>query len=255
MAALKAHLLRNNYTKPLASLKDVTKFVLQGYPSLEVKETEICDGEGVSRWVVVCCTYLTRVEGRPVHTTRMVFDSDGTYVFEVLMHKVNSGSWLDSPPPHNSICNTLSTLLASSGYVLCPGIRDFRSEFSKTVRFSPKHLRVWTQVSRYDSEECSMWLKPSNNKIPAGSVLMNTCKACRLLYRSLVAIKGRLLEASPDHKDKWAHPSSNRPLKYLSPASQSKRAEKRGDKLRQVRCACTYTCTCMYMHTHAHMYT
>ena len=130
-------------------------------------------------------------------------------VFEVLMHNVNSGSWLDSSPPHNSICNTLSTLLASSGYILCPGIRDFRSEFSEPVRFSPKHLCVWTQVSRYDTEECSMWIKPNNKKIPAGSVLMNTCKACQLLYRSLV---GCAFEASPGHKNKWAHPSSNSPL-------------------------------------------
>ena len=61
--ALKAHLSRKNYTKPLASLKDVKEFLLQCYPSLEVKETEICDNEGVSRWVVVCCPYLTGVEG------------------------------------------------------------------------------------------------------------------------------------------------------------------------------------------------
>ena len=176
-----------------------------------------------------------------MNTTPMVFDSVSTYNFEVLMHSVNSGSWKDSSPPHSNICNILSTLLASLGYVLCPGIRDFMGELSDTVRFSPKHLRVWTQVSRYDSEECSMWLKLSNKNIPAGSSLMNTCKACRLLYRSLVAIKGRALEASPGHKDKWAHPSSNRPLKYLSPASQSRRTEKRGDRLRKVR----------YTHTHS----
>ena len=81
--ALKVHLSRKNYmyTKPLASLKDGKEFLLQCYPSLEVKEMEICDDEGVSRWVVVCCTYLILVEVRPVNTshfTDLVKDSRAT---------------------------------------------------------------------------------------------------------------------------------------------------------------------------------
>ena len=75
--ALKVHLSRKNY-KPLASLKDGKEFLLQCYPSLEVKQMEICDDEGVSRWVVVCCTYLILVEVRPVNTshfTDLVKDS------------------------------------------------------------------------------------------------------------------------------------------------------------------------------------
>ena len=150
--------------------------------------------------------------------------------------KSNSGSWKDSLPPHRTICDLLSTLLANSGYVLCPGIRDFTGEFSETVRFKPKHLRVWTQqVSRHDSEECTLWLKPSNQKLPPGSPLKNTCQSCRLLHRSLVAIRGRALEASPGHKERWTDPSSNRPVKYLSPASQMKRTVKCNEKLRKVR--------------------
>ena len=66
--AVLAHLSRKNYTKPLVSLKE---FLLQCYLALEVKEMEVCDDEGVSRWVVICCPYLTRVEGRPVNTTPM----------------------------------------------------------------------------------------------------------------------------------------------------------------------------------------
>ena len=132
-----------------------------------------------------------------------------------------------------------ATSWAYSGYVLCPSIRDFESEFSKIVLFGVKHLRVWSQsVSRHDSEECSLWLKPSNQKLPPGSSLVNTCKACRLLFRSLVAIKVRALEASPGHKEGKINPSSNYPLRYLSSASQTKRTVKGSIKLRQVRHTC-----------------
>ena len=59
---LKARLSRANYALSLISL-DVRPFLLQCYPSLEVKEAEICDNEGVSKWVIVCSPYYARVEG------------------------------------------------------------------------------------------------------------------------------------------------------------------------------------------------
>ena len=43
------------------------------------------------------------------------------------------------------------------------------------------------------------------------------------------------LEASPGHKERWTDPSSNRPVKYLSPASQMKCTVKCNEKLRKVR--------------------
>ena len=131
--ALKAHLSRTTYAKCLTSLEDIKKFLMQCYPTLEVKEVEVSDDEGTGNWVIVCTPYYSCVEGRPINPARMVFSSDGTYCLEVMMKSVNSGSWKDSLPPHRTICDLLSTLLANSGYVLCPGIRDFTGEFSETV--------------------------------------------------------------------------------------------------------------------------
>lgn len=233
--ALKAHLSRSSYSKPLASLEDVQEMLGRCYPSLNVELVKVCTDEGDGRWVIVCSANYTLVEGRPVNPARMVFNNGGTYTFEVMLKSIKSGSWKESHPPHADICDLLNTLLANSGYCLCPGIRNFDNEFGETVRFQPKHLRVWTHPhSRYDSEECVLWLKPSNLRLPADSSLRNTCPACRLLYRSLVAIRGRALEASPDHKEKWSDPSSNWPLKYLSPASQAKRTVKGSEQRRKV---------------------
>ena len=239
LAALEAHLMRADYKKAFVLLEDVWTFLLRCYPSLEVKLVRVSDVEGDSKWVVVCCEKYSRVEGNPVKPARLVFVEDGTYCFEVLLKKVKVGSWIDSLPPHREICDYFDTFLENSGYLICPGIINFQAEFRETVRFKPKHLRVWSHpFSRYDSEECSLWLKPSNERLPGQSPLMNTCPKCRLLYRSLTAIKKRSLEASPHHKQKWTEPSSNRPLKYLSPASQAKRVTKNSD---QRRCVCPFS--------------
>ncbi len=43
------------------------------------------------------------------------------------------------------------------------------------------------------------------------------------------------MSSSPGHKEKWTEPSSNRPLKWLSPASCSTRLSKGSDQRRRMR--------------------
>ena len=153
---VQAHILRADYTTAFECLEDVETFLLHCYPTLQANLVKVSDDVGDSKWVIVCCTKYSRVEGRPVKPVRLLFGGDGMYCFEVLLKKVKSGSWKESLPPHREICDHLGTFLESSGYLLCPGIVNFDTEFGETVRFKPKSLRVWSQpISRYDSDECS----------------------------------------------------------------------------------------------------
>ena len=204
--------------------------------------------DGDSAWVVVCCRKYLCIDGRPVKPARLLFDTHGMYCFEVLLKKIKVGCWMESLPPHREIGDYLETFLKHSGYIICPGLVNFETEFGVTVRFKPKHLRVWSNpITRYDSEECSLWLRPSNHHLPDQSPLINTCSNCRLLHRSLTAIKKRALETSPHHREKWTEPTSNRPFKYLSPTSQVKRVMKSSE---QRRCVCLFTLLQYYQHNY-----
>lgn len=61
------------------------------------------------------------------------------------------------------------------------------------------------------------------------------CVNCKTLYHDLSAIKKRAAAASPDHKDKWTDPSFTHPLKYLSPASHSKKLKEKGMEVGKLR--------------------
>ena len=225
VAALKAHLAKSAYCEQLANLDNIKKFVRMCYPILEVKAVEISE----DRWVIVCSAKYSLIGGNtgPMKPARMIFDSEGEYSFEVLLKKIQTGSWRTSEPPHKVISGILDTLLPSSGYVLCPGIRDYDSQYGEFIRFKSKNMKIWMEpIQRHDSTEYLLWHKPSNTRIASNSLLSNVCANCKALVHDLNTIKTRVLAALPGHKEKWVEPSSNRPLKYLSPASQTERLAK-----------------------------
>ena len=165
IAALKAVLAKQTYAERLSTLSDVKTFVQVCYPSLEIEQVEINDEEGESKWVIVCSTKYSRLQGSPVKP-RVLFSSNGKYTLEVLLYKVRSGVWTDSEPPHDAIKSVLDTLLSNSGYVICPGIRDYDNEFGQTIRFQSNNLRVSTNpISRHDSTNCCHWHKPTNLRL------------------------------------------------------------------------------------------
>ena len=238
-SALLAHLAKSHYSKVLTSLSDVQEFIQRCYPNLESEMINISSEQGYESWVIVLSgKYVTLVGSclGPIKPARMVFNETGRYNVEVLLTAVSTGSWKESVPPHKEICSELDSFLAHSGYVICPGIVNYDVEFKETIRFQSKNLRVWSHpVTRYDSATCLLWFKPSNVRIPAVSPLFNVCPNCKALHTQLAAIKQRAIDNSPGHKDKWTDPSSNRPLKYLSPASQAQRVAKGGDERRRLR--------------------
>ena len=210
------------------------------YPGLKVGEVELSRNEGgEKRWIIICSAKYVEVEGSsigPVKPARMVFSDDGNFSFEVLLKCITSGTWLSSKPPHTEITMQLDTLLANSKFILCPGIREYEKEFGECVRFQSKNLRVWTLPhQRHDSCQCLLWHKPSNVQLGADSPLFDLCINCKTLYHDLQAIKKRALASSPFHKEKWTEASSNRPLKYLSPASQGKKLAKKGKEVKQLQ--------------------
>ncbi len=231
--ALNQHLAKTS--QALATLSDVKRFVMQSYPSLLVEDADIKDELGESKWVVVHPSKYSRMEGSPIKP-RVICCANGDYQLEVLLKGVRQGSWEKSEAPHQEFRSALDTLLASSGYVICPGILNYASEFGEVVRFQTKNLRVWTEpASRHDSVNCALWHKPSNTRIPVTSPLFNLCVGCKTLHKELGALKKRALAASPGHKGKWVDPSSNRPHKYLSPASQAQRATRGSQDRRNLR--------------------
>ena len=238
---LLAHLAKSHYSKPLSSLDDVKDFVKRCYPSLEAEIVNVGGeaGNGSERWVVVLSSkYVTLLRSSlgPIKPARMVFHEDGRYTVEVLLAVVCTGSWKESLPPHTDICSGLDSFLAHSGYVICPGIVKYESEFEELIRFQSKNLRIWTHpLTRHDSASCLLWFKPTNTRISAENPLFNVCPSCKSLHSQLNAIKRRAIDHSPGHKEKWTNPSSNRPLKYLSPASQAQRLTKGGDERRRLR--------------------
>ena len=140
IALLKAHLAKSSYDEPLKTLKDVEAFLRRCYPTLEIEEVQLGTYE-VNRWMIVCCVKYSEVVGAnigPVKPVRMVFSVDGTYLLEALLKSIGSGSWLASEPPHSRINSLLDTLLARSGYTLCPGIRSYEEEFAETIRFQSR---------------------------------------------------------------------------------------------------------------------
>lgn len=61
------------------------------------------------------------------------------------------------------------------------------------------------------------------------------CAGCRLLNHDLRVILKQAVEASPKHKEKQTEPSSNIPLKYLSPCSQASRLKKSTTERKRLR--------------------
>ena len=117
LAALKTHLAKPVYSEQLSSLDSVRMFAVTCYPSSEVKIVRISDDPEAedSRWVTVCTTKLSQVEGGSglVNAARVVFDSKGDYSLEVLLKSIRAGSWKASEDPHTEISGILDMLLAS----------------------------------------------------------------------------------------------------------------------------------------------
>lgn len=234
IASLKAHLAKSSHKESLATLKEVEEFLARCYPALKA-ERVILESK---KWVIVSCAKYCELAWAnigPLRPTRMVFSEDGTYSLDVVFTSVENGSWVESNSPHTTITNLLDTLLGLSGYVVCPGIRSYEEHFAEFVRFESKNLRIGRYPVRHDSVQCLLWHKPHNVLLQPTSPLFDLCVSCKTLYHDLSAIKKRALAASPQHKEKHCEASSRRPLKYLSPASQSRKLQNKTNQTTKLK--------------------
>ena len=136
-----------------------------------------------------------------------------------------TGSWQTGGPPTKEMKALLDSLLPSSGYTLCPGIRDYQSQYGTIIRFQSKNLREWSlPFRRFDSVNCIMWHRPVNQQLCHDqSPRLDCCSNCKTLIRHLTALKKKAESTPLAQKQEWLKPSSNRQLKFLSPTSQKER--------------------------------
>ena len=238
LAALSAHLKKATYHQLLSSLNDVESFPKDCYPSFDTRRTQTISESGDSeiQWVIVCTPKFHACgDSGPIQAARVVFNSAGTYAFQVLFVNMKTGTWKDTTN-HDELTSTLDMLLSNSGYLLCPGICNYGVIFGQHIRFKPKNLRVWNvPQSRTDSVDCKLWHKPVHVNQKVDSPTYDMCASCRLLNHDLRVIRNRAITASPTHKEKQTAPDSNRPLKYLSPGSQAMRLQKSTKERKHLR--------------------
>ena len=230
---LRAHLTKKSYAERICSMEDIQKFMTTCYPTLNIdmySADQVVDAGNqseTSQWAVVqSADKSVLVDGcyGPVKPVKLVFSSDGLYSFQALLTTIKTGNWRLTSGHPTELNQLLDTMLPASGYVPCPGLRNYQAEFGEFVRFHTKNLREWSlPFSRYDSNTCLLWHLPNNVKQSMSSPLFNCCPNCKSLFHELNALKKRAESSSPGHKQKWIDTSCKRPIKYLSPASQKER--------------------------------
>lgn len=140
------------------------------------------------------------------------------YKWQVLFNTVLEGSYNESV-----LRKHLDELRPQSGYVLCPGLKEYPEE----IRFKTKNLRQWgLPFNRIDSKDCHLWHIPHNIHHPTGDELRDTCKSCRLLYHDIKQLMKLKDGVSAEKKSTRLSIHSNYPLKYLSPQSTTERVLK-----------------------------
>ncbi len=167
----------------------------------------------------------------PVRTPRMVIHATHsepsvvTFKFEV--HFVTLSSGLTSDPEFVSL---LETLLPESKYRVCPGLPE---DVISQLDWECSTARRWGfPFHRVDHQDCKLWFPLEKESPRARLKRMTTCKCCtQLLYYVRKKSKERH-STSEATMARRTDPSSNYPLKFLSPASRKKReSQKRKRKL------------------------
>ncbi len=117
----------------------------------------------------------------------------------------------------------LKQLLPTSGYVVCPGIKQYPDD----IRFQTKNIREWGSPFNIKfSASCYQWHVPNNVKQQPDSIAYNCCNPCKLLIHRINRLA--MLANATTEAQKMARtlPSSKYPLTKLSPVSQKVRMKK-----------------------------
>ena len=142
--------------------------------------------------------------------------SASNFRWQVYYDTVQDGAY--DTPADVEVC--LRQLHPSSGFVVCPGIR----EYPDAIRFSTKNLKRWgPPFNRMFSSKCVQWHVPNNVQQSPSSVAYDCCKPCKQLLHDIKQLEKRSEAVSDTQRVMRTLPSSNYPLSKLSPVSQKAR--------------------------------
>ena len=159
------------------------------------------------------------------HTSlaRLTVDENMQYSLQVLLHTIESGE-VESVDHFMKLCDKISDY---STYKFCPGFDYdlYMEKYHSKIRYHPSQIQITTSpFKRVQSSHCTMWHKlPKNATKAQKSSLSVLCSTCKRLRGQLDRALQRCTSYSPRRKIKRQQPSSNYPLKYMSPASLKKR--------------------------------
>lgn len=156
--------------------------------------------------------------------TRTVVYDDGSFDFQVLLRSKQAGT-METVDQFLSVCEMMANV--KSEYKFCPGIDpcEYETKYFSKIRYDVKNIRrVDSPFSRIDSCNCLLYHKLAKNaSIIEKGLECVPCSACKRLVSDL---NQRLKTAvTSPARVKRQQPSSNCPLKYMSPSSQKKRKE------------------------------
>ena len=159
----------------------------------------------------------------PTSLARLTVDENMQYSLQVLLHTIESGK-LESVDQFLKLCNKIPDY---STYKFCPGFDydTYMEKYNDKIRYHPSQVQVTrSPFKRVQSSHCTMWHKlPKNATKAQKSSLSVLCGSCKRLWGQLDRALQRCMSYSPRRKIKRQQPSSNYPLKYMSPAILKKR--------------------------------
>ena len=141
-----------------------------------------------------------------------------TFRFEVHFTTLTSGSITDS-----QFMTLLKTLCPGSTYTICPGLpQDVLSQL-------PMGISTGFPFNQVDHRACKLWFPGNMNPLMQREPTCDNCT--QLLYYANKKVK-KQHSISHEIKEKHSQPSSNFPLKLLTPLSRKRRENrKRKEKL------------------------
>lgn len=156
-----------------------------------------------------------------------VQDGVPCYSFQVFFEAISAGICAEDLSNIDCFLEQLST---TSGFVVCPGIR----EYPASIRFTTKNLVVWKEpFNRRFSAKCSQWHLPNNAKQTSDSTAFDCCKQCKQLLHYIRQLQQNTEKISTPLRLSRLSTGSNYPISKLSPASQSTRLAKKDEQRKQ----------------------
>ena len=213
------------------TIDDVRRYLKQLGPSFSLLHCRLLRTDS-SSWIEISSessVVITRV-GTPVSITRLVLNKN-KFSFECLF----------GGRSEEGTCSTdlsvllpyLESMLPTSSMKFCPGIVDYEERF-KSVRFDSKNLRRWAfPFLRIDSMQCSVWHQVGKTVcLEEKSSPTVLCRSCKQLQHDLERLLDRSASKTQEDLSSRVCGSSNYPLKFLSPHSQTARARRKSQEHR-----------------------